>query len=48
MATKPQPAQSGNVIFRRYRRTRNGKVLDAHEYGIEAWPIRIRAKKRKH
>lgn len=29
-------------IFRRYRRDRSGKVLDAHAYGLRAWPIRIR------
>jgi hypothetical protein len=32
----------GHVIFRRFRRLRNGRVLDAHDYGIEAWPIFIR------
>jgi hypothetical protein len=30
-----------NVIFRRYRRTRDGRVLDARQYGIKAWPIKI-------
>jgi hypothetical protein len=34
--------QQGNVIFRRYRRLKNGRVLDAHDYGIEAWPIPVR------
>jgi hypothetical protein len=28
------------VIFRRFRRVRGGtRVLDAHDYGYEAWPI---------
>jgi len=34
----------GNVIFRRYRRLKDGTVLDAHDYGLQAWPIRIRRK----
>lgn len=37
----------GPVIFRRYRRVRGGRVLDAHKYGLKAWPIRIRRKRRK-
>ncbi len=35
------------LIFRRYRRTRNGKVLDARKYGFRAWPIRVRRDRRK-
>jgi hypothetical protein len=31
-----------DVIFRRFRRGRNGKVYDAHKYGVKAWPIRLR------
>jgi hypothetical protein len=27
------------VIFRRFRRVRGGRILDAHDYGYEAWPI---------
>jgi hypothetical protein len=28
------------VIFRRFRRVRGGtRVLGAHDYGYEAWPI---------
>jgi len=27
------------VIFRRYRKLKNGRVLDAHAYGLKAWPI---------
>ncbi|KXS36367.1 MAG: hypothetical protein AWU55_3012 [Halomonadaceae bacterium T82-2] len=35
------------MIFRRYRRTKNGKVLDAREYGYEAWPITPRRRMKK-
>jgi hypothetical protein len=41
------PNRNGNVIFRRYRRTRDGRVMDAHKYGLKAWPIRIRRSRRK-
>lgn len=34
------------VIFRRYRRC-GGRTLDAHEYGLKAWPIRIRRRRGK-
>lgn len=37
----------GYVIFRRFRRTRDGKVLDAWQYGLKAWPIRVRGSPRK-
>lgn len=29
------------IIFRRFRRTKDGQVLDAHWYGKKAWPIHI-------
>jgi len=35
------------VIFRRFRRGRNGKVYDAWKYGVKAWPIRIKPGSRK-
>lgn len=36
----------GNVVFVRFRTDpRTGKVMDAHDYGYKAWPIRIRRKK---
>ncbi len=38
MATRKK---TPGVIFRRYRKGPDGKLLDAHEYGIRAWPIRI-------
>ena len=34
------------VIFRCYRRV-GGRNLDAHKYGLKAWPIRIRGKRGK-
>jgi hypothetical protein len=37
---KSQPRPK-NIIFRRYRRGRNGETLDAHDYGIKAWPINL-------
>lgn len=36
-----------DVIFRRFRRGRDGKVYDAHDYGVKAWPIRPRRRGRK-
>lgn len=33
------------IIFRRYIRTKDGRVLDAREYGRKAWPIRVRKEK---
>ncbi len=37
----------GEIIFRRYRTDKNGKVLDAYHYGLKAWPIRVSGKKEK-
>ena len=34
------------VIFRRYRRMKGGRVLDAWEYGHKAWPFHLRRRKR--
>jgi len=31
-----------HLIFRRYRKLRNGKVLDAYDYGMKAWPIWVK------
>ena len=33
------------VIFRRFRVGRGGKVYDAWQYGVKAWPIRVKAKR---
>ncbi|HYD17243.1 MAG TPA: hypothetical protein VEF76_02035 [Patescibacteria group bacterium] len=30
----------GGTFFRRYRRLKDGTVLDAHDYGYKAWPFR--------
>lgn len=35
------------IIFRRFRRDRAGRVLDAWKYGLRAWPIRIRRRRLK-
>jgi hypothetical protein len=35
----PRPGKT--LIFRRYR-TVNGKVLDAHDYGLKAWPMSVK------
>jgi len=33
------------VIFRRFRRTKSGALLDAWKFGISAWPIKVRRAK---
>ncbi|WP_257737730.1 hypothetical protein [Bordetella bronchialis] len=33
-----------DVIYRRFRRTKSGRVLDAQKYGLKAWPIKVRRK----
>jgi hypothetical protein len=43
----PRPSGGGDVIFRRFRRVRGGGVLDAHIYGLKAWPIRVRPRRPK-
>jgi hypothetical protein len=32
------------VIFRRYRKDATGRILDAYDYGIKAWPIPVKIK----
>jgi hypothetical protein len=40
MTKKPSSKPGGGaVIYRRFRRVRGGRVLDAHDYGYKAWPI---------
>jgi|GEM_PF-1335693 hypothetical protein len=34
------------VIFRRFRRDRRGRLLDARQYGLKAWPMKIRRPRR--
>lgn len=37
---KPAPNRPGKTaIYRRYRTTKSGKVLDAHDYGLKAWKM---------
>lgn len=38
---------NGGIIFRRYRKGRNGKVYDAYDYGLKAWPIRVKVRRNK-
>lgn len=38
--TKRAPPRKG-VIFRRFRKVRGGRILDAHDYGLKAWAIPI-------
>ncbi|MFM0390789.1 hypothetical protein [Paraburkholderia phytofirmans] len=33
------------IIFRRFRRTKSGALLDARKFGISAWPIKVRREK---
>ena len=42
---KLKPAPTGfRWVFTRYRRVRNSsRILDAHEYGYEAWAFLVRA-----
>lgn len=39
--THHEEPPKGNVVFRRYIRLPNGRILDAEEYGYRAWPIRV-------
>ena len=41
MAHKEEP--KGSTSFRRYRRCpKTGIVLDAHDYGYKAWPMKFK------
>lgn len=46
MSTFP-PGDVDGVIFRRFRTGPGGKKYDAWDYGLSAWPIRIRKGQRK-
>lgn len=40
----PPPPKGFRRIFTRYRRVKNStRVLDAHDYGYEAWTFLVRA-----
>lgn len=43
---RPTQAKPGyELIFRRYKTDpRSGKVLDAHWYGLRAWPMWVKLK----
>jgi len=39
-----RPGKPGEIlIFRRFRTTKDGRVLDARNYGLKAWPIWVKA-----
>lgn len=42
----PNPKQDSEftVIFRRYKKGKDGKLMDAYSYGKRAWPIKIKRK----
>jgi len=31
-----------DIIFRRFRKTATGQLLDAKKYGLRAWPIKVK------
>lgn len=33
---------SCTIVFCRYRRDKNGNVLDAHAYGFKAWALHVK------
>jgi hypothetical protein len=42
MATAKKNRPGFRLIFRRYRTLPDGKVLDAYDYGLRAWPIWVK------
>lgn len=36
------PGPGYRLIFRRYRTDKNGKIIDAHKYGLRAWPMWVK------
>jgi hypothetical protein len=42
MMTKRRRDDGYVIVFRRWRRDRNGKVYDVRAYGLRAWPMRVR------
>jgi hypothetical protein len=40
-------SKEAGIVFRRYRRGKDGTVYDAHDYGLKAWPIRATSKKKR-
>jgi hypothetical protein len=45
MHTSKKKRQGLILIFRRYRTIKGGKVLDAYDYGLKAWPIWVKSEK---
>jgi hypothetical protein len=33
------------LIFRRFRKTKDGMILDSYKYGLKAWPLWIKSDK---
>ncbi len=33
------------LIFRRYKKMKDGSVLDANDYGLRAWPMWVKPEK---
>jgi hypothetical protein len=33
------------LIFRRYKKMKDGSVLDAYNYGLRAWPMWVKSEK---
>jgi hypothetical protein len=42
MASNKKNRDGYHLIFRRYRRLKSGRVLDAYNYGLRAWPIWVK------
>ncbi|CAI1720755.1 Uncharacterised protein [Serratia entomophila] len=36
------------IIFRRYKRSSTGKIMNSHDYGYAAWPLKVNEPTRKH
>ena len=43
---KLRKLSGGNLIFRRFIRTKDGRILDAYKYGHKTWPLLINKQKR--
>lgn len=39
---KTEPPEDGEIIYRATIKTRDGRVIHASEYGLRAFPIRVR------
>lgn len=39
--SRPTESEDYEIIFRRYRKDKSGKLLDARQFGLKAWPIKV-------